>query len=213
MIRSMKRKGLVLALVAAMAGSLLPMNMDKVHAATASTSSTQVKAKTYSKKDGRYSVNVKQAKVDYKTVNVYIPGVKTLKKVKGTKKVYKVKATAYMYCDKQVTKQKSKTVKLSSISSSKKYFTMSAPAMGKYNFVVKYYNKRGKTLRTVTVKNAGVIAQEYNIAILSEHMVHCSFLCACGILQRVRKEIQSQQRLQQQEKELITGQRCRQMYS
>lgn len=171
MIRSMKGKGLVLALTLAVGGCLLPFNMDKVDAATASTStstsSTQVKAKTYSKKDGRYSVNVKQAKVDYKTVNVYIPGIKTLKKVKGTKKVYKVKVTAYMYCDKQVTKQKSKTVKLSSISSSKKYFTMSAPAMGKYNFVVKYYNKRGKTVRTVTVKNAGVIAQEYNIATLN----------------------------------------------
>lgn len=39
--------------------------------------------------------------------------------------------------------------------------------MGKYNFVVKYYNKKGKKLKTVTVKNAGVIAQEYNIAVLN----------------------------------------------
>lgn len=165
---NVKRKSLVYALILTLCLGVIPFNVASFQAAAKTKSKAPaVTAKTYSKKAGRYTVKVKQAKVDYKTVNVYVPGVKTLKKVKGKKKVYKIKATAYMYCDKKVSKKKSKTVKLSSISSKKKYFTMAAPAMGKYNFVVKYYNKKGKKLKTVTVKNAGVIAQEYNIAVMN----------------------------------------------
>lgn len=142
---NVKRKSLVYALILTLCLGVIPFNVVSFQAAAETKSKAPaVTAKTYSKKAGRYTVKVKQAKVDYKTVNVYVPGVKTLKKVKGKKKVYKIKATAYMYCDKKVSKKKSKTVKLSSISSKKKYFTMAAPAMGKYNFVVKYYNKKGK---------------------------------------------------------------------
>ena len=152
---NVKRKSLVYALILTLCLGVIPFNVASFQAAAKTKSKAPaVTAKTYSKKAGRYTVKVKQAKVDYKTVNVYVPGVKTLKKVKGKKKVYKIKATAYMYCDKKVSKKKSKTVKLSSISSKKKYFTMAAPAMGKYNFVVKYYNKKGKKLKTVTVKNS-----------------------------------------------------------
>ncbi|MDO4353277.1 MAG: hypothetical protein Q4D00_09180, partial [Clostridia bacterium] len=167
MAKKMKRNSLIWLLVLTLCFGVIPFNLE-LFEANAATAKPTVKVKTYSKKAGRYTVKVKQAKVDYKTMNVYLPGIKTLKKVKDKKKkVYKVKATAYMYCDKKVSKQKSKTVKLSKISSSKKYFEISVPAMGKYDFVVKYYNKKGKRIKTVTVKNAGAIAQEYNIAVMN----------------------------------------------
>lgn len=164
---NVKRKSLILLLILTLSFGIIPFQ-GEMFQANAATTKPSVTAKKYTKKAGRYTVSVKQVKVDYKTVRVYLPGVKTLKKVKNKqKKVYKVKATAYMYCDGKVVKSHSKTMKLSKISSSKKYFTMVPPAMGKYNFVVKYYNKKGKKLKTVTVKNAGVIAQEYNIAVLN----------------------------------------------
>lgn len=113
---NVKRKGLVYALILTLCLGVIPFNVASFQAAAETKSKAPaVTAKTYSKKAGRYTVKVKQAKVDYKTVNVYVPDVKTLKKVKGKKKVYKIKATAYMYCDKKVSKKKSKTVKLSSI--------------------------------------------------------------------------------------------------
>ncbi|MDO4383418.1 MAG: hypothetical protein Q4C18_02865 [Eubacteriales bacterium] len=163
---NVRKKSLILLLILTLSFGIIPFQGEMFQANAATTAKPSVTAKKYTKKAGRYTVSVKQVKVDYKTVRVYLPGVKTLKKVKSKKnKVYKVKATAYMYCDGKVVKSHSKTMKLSKISSSKKYFTMVPPAMGKYNFVVKYYNKKGKKLKTVTLKNAGVIAQEYNMAV------------------------------------------------
>lgn len=105
---NVKRKSLIYALILTLCLGVIPFNVVSFQAAAETKSKAPaVTAKTYSKKAGRYTVKVKQAKVDYKTVNVYVPGVKTLKKVKGKKKVYKIKATAYMYCDKKVSKKKS----------------------------------------------------------------------------------------------------------
>lgn len=88
---NVKRKGLVYALILTLCLGVIPFNVASFQAAAETKSKAPaVTAKTYSKKAGRYTVKVKQAKVDYKTVNVYVPGVKTLKKVKGKKKVEKV---------------------------------------------------------------------------------------------------------------------------
>lgn len=84
---NVKRKGLVYALVLTLCLGVIPFNAASFQASAETKSKAPaVTAKTYSKKAGRYTVKVKQAKVDYKTVNVYVPGVKTLKKVKGKKK-------------------------------------------------------------------------------------------------------------------------------
>ena len=84
---NVKRKGLVYALILTLCLGVIPFNVASFQAAAKTKSKAPaVTAKTYSKKAGRYTVKVKQAKVDYKTVNVYVPGVKTLKKVKGRKR-------------------------------------------------------------------------------------------------------------------------------
>ena len=93
---NVKRKGLVYALIPTLCLGVIPFNVASFQAAAETKSKAPaVTAKTYSKKAGRYTVKVKQAKVDCKkTVNVYVPGVKTLKEGKGKRKrSRKIKAT------------------------------------------------------------------------------------------------------------------------
>lgn len=125
-----------------------------------------VVTKAVSKKAGRYSVKIKQAKVNKTGVNITLPKLKTLKK----HNVKKVKAKLYMYYGKKVVRTKSKTVLLKKINMQTKIFSMKAPAYGKYKAIIYYYNKKGKRVKSVTLKNVGVVASEYNIAVLSGTM-------------------------------------------
>lgn len=160
--------GTTLLLTLAMVFTVIP-SMDGIGKADATTTSTTaVTTKTYSKSAGKYSAKVKQSKVGERTIRVTLPGVKPLKKVKNRKKkTYRVKIYATMYNGKTATQRVSKTVKLSKISSKSKAVSMKVPALGKYTVTVKYYNKKGKRLKTVTLKNTGVIAKEYNIAVVN----------------------------------------------
>ncbi len=152
---------LVTGIVFMMAFTVIPVNFagNQVSAA----SDNVVKTKTYSKSAGKYSLKAKQAKLGGRTMNVYLPKIKSLKKAK----VSKVKFTARMYSGKSVTASKSRTVKISKISSKKKMVSMSLPALGKYNVEAKFYNKKGKKIKTVILKNTGLIAKEYNIAVVN----------------------------------------------
>ena len=122
-----------------------------------------VSPKSVSAKGGVYSVSVKQKAVDYRTVNVKLQNVKKLKKA-GVKSI---KANVKMYDGKTVMVNKSKTVKLSQVDKKTNTFTFAAPTFGKYTAKITFYNKKGKVLKTQTMKNLGIVAQEYNIAVLN----------------------------------------------
>lgn len=132
------RLSIVLGIVFMMVFTIVPVNFAGSQVSAASD--IAVKTKTYSKSAGKYSIKAKQAKLGGRTMNVYLPKIKNLKKAK----VSKVKLTARMYSGKSVTASKSRTVKISKISSKKKMVSMSLPALGKYNVEAKFYKKKVK---------------------------------------------------------------------
>lgn len=83
---NVKKKSLIPLLILTLSFGIIPFQGEMFQANAATTAKPSVTAKKYTKKAGRYTVSVKQAKVNYKTVRVYLPGVKTLKKVKSKKK-------------------------------------------------------------------------------------------------------------------------------
>lgn len=114
-------------------------------------------------KGGVYKVTVKQKAVDYRTVNVKLQDVKKLKKAG----VRSIKVNVKMLYGKTVTVNKSKTVKLSQVDKKTNTFTFAAPKFGKYAVKINFYNKAGKVLKTQRMSNLGIVAQEYNIAVLN----------------------------------------------
>lgn len=143
---------LVMAAMLACALSFVVASPTEAHAANVTT-------KTVTAKGGKYTVKVKQNKVDYRTVNVKLKSVKALKKA-GVKKV---QVTAYMTYGKKTVSKKSKTVKLSTVDKKTNTFTFGAPAYGLYTVKVKFCKSSGKTIKTKTLKKVPVVAQEYNI--------------------------------------------------
>lgn len=135
----------------ALSCAALALAPESAHAANVTT-------KSVTAKDGKYTVKVKQNKVDYRTVNVTLKNIKSLKKA-GIKKV---KVSTYMTYGKKTYASKSKTVKLSQVNKKTNTFTYAAPAFGTYTTKVKFY-KGSKLVKTKTLKKVTIIAQEYNI--------------------------------------------------
>ncbi len=130
----------------------------------AGTSATEAQAanvttKAVKTKGGKYTVKVKQNKVDYRTVNVKLKSVKSLKKA-GVKKI---KVQAWMTYNKKKVSTKNKTVKLSQVDKKTNTFTFAAPAYGQYTVKIKFCKSSGKAIKTKTLKKVNVVAQEYNI--------------------------------------------------
>ena len=114
-----------------------------------------VTAKSVTKKAKNYTVQLVQDKVNYLPVKVTLPKYKKLKKAK----ISKIKVTFEMKNGSTVTTSKSTTVKFNK----KKTFKVNAPSYGKFTVKLKFY--KGKKLKkTVTVKNLGIVAEEYNLA-------------------------------------------------
>lgn len=132
---------------------LLPTAVKPANAATALTVSTH---KGGSK---NYAVTLKQTKVNERKADITFKKIKNLKK----KKFKKVVVTTYMIYGKTKLKKSSKTMTVKKISSKTKKFTISVPAFGRYRVEVKFYNKKKKVAKKVTVNNVGIVAKEYNI--------------------------------------------------
>lgn len=124
---------------------------------------SSVKTRGVSVKAGKYSMNVKQMAVDYRSGKVTLYKVKQLKKAK----IKKVKITARMYYGKTVSRDVSYTKRLSKLSANNNTFKFSFPDFGKYKVTAKFYNKKGKRVKTVTLRNVGIIAEQYNIVALN----------------------------------------------
>ena len=123
--------------------------------------SSAVEVKKVSKKSGKYSVSVKQNKVNYRKATITIGGVKKLKKSGITK----VKIKAAIYNGKKVATSRSKTVKIKNLVKKNK-FTMTFPAFGKYTVKASFY-KGKKKVKTLKLRKVGIVAEEYNLAVLN----------------------------------------------
>lgn len=149
-------------LVAALMVTMLTVNLpETVNAATSSNG--RVTTKSVNVKSKNYSLSVKQQDVNKRKVTLKFSKIKQLKKAK----ISKVKVQAYMTYNEKDIAVYSKTIKLSNISSKTGKTSVKLPYFGKYKMKVTYYNKKGKKVKSVTAKKVGVVAEEYNIALIN----------------------------------------------
>jgi Cu/Ag efflux protein CusF len=149
-------------LVAALMVTLLTVNLpETVNAATSSNG--RVTTKSVNVKSKKYSLSVKQQDVNKRKVTLKFSKIKQLKKAK----ISKVKVQGYMTYNKKDIAVYSKTIKLSKISSKTGEISAKLPYFGKYKIKVTYYDKKGKKVKSVTAKKVGVVAEEYNIALIN----------------------------------------------
>lgn len=124
---------------------------------SAKAAATTVTIKSATKSAGYYTVKMRQVKVGNTNIKVTLP--------KMRKNVAKVKVTLSMTYKKNTTTKKTFTVKRAKMS--KKSFVIKAPAFGKYKATVRFYNKKGKVLKKIVLYKVGVVADEYNIMLMS----------------------------------------------
>jgi len=147
---------LVLSLCVSLCFTMMPQ------ASYAADEGGTVVAKKAQKKAGMYSVTMIQENVNYLPVTVTLPKLLALKQ----NKITKVKVTLQMKNGKKVMKARSKVIQISDIDEMTKSFNINAPAYGRYSVIVKYY-KKSKLKKKVKIAKLGVIAEEYNIAVLN----------------------------------------------
>lgn len=158
MITKRKPRILALVLVFTVALSLLGGSS---FASTTSSKVTPVYTKANAK---NYTVKFKQTAVGSTSVQVNFPYIQK------QKKVYKVKISFAMIYKGKTVKSKTYNTKVSTLKKNKNTLQAKLPALGKYTATVKYYTKKGKRIKKLTVKNVGAVANEYNIAVLSGTM-------------------------------------------
>ena len=177
-----KTKGIrVAALAAALVAVMLLMvpqlvrgSIPQAEAATASS----VKVMPVTKQAGKYSVKATQKAIDSTTLSVSLKQAKALKKAK----VSKVKVTATLFYGKKALVVKSTTKTLKSLSKTGNRITCKLPVYGSYRVSVKYYGAKGKPkklVKTVTLKNVGIAASQYSIAVLNGTMAPLAFAMSC----------------------------------